>query len=73
MELIEQIRLADIELTGNREPFADVIYGLGNNGGHKEGAMRETMIFTACLGPVMVRNPWFAAKCLKRQQHTREC
>ena len=67
MELIgNQIQLADIELTGNQEPFADVIYGRGNNGGHKEGAMRGNVIFTACLGPVMVRNPWFAAEVLKK-------
>ena len=67
MELIgNQIQLADIELTENQEPFADVVYGRGNNGTKTEGAARGNVLFTACLGPVMVRNPWFAAEVLKK-------
>lgn len=67
MELIgNQIQLADIELTENQEPFADVVYGRGNNGTKAEGAARGNVLFTACLGPVMVRNPWFAAEVLKK-------
>ena len=66
-ELIgNQIQLADIELTENQEPFADVVYGRGNNGTKTEGAARGNVLFTACLGPVMVRNPWFAAEVLKK-------
>ena len=66
MELIgNQIQLVDTTLSEGQEAFAEVIYGRGNNGTGTEGAAKGNVIYTACLGPMLVRNPWFAAEILK--------
>lgn len=67
MEIIgNEIKLAEIELEDGQAPFAKVVYGHGNNGGKTEGAMTDNVIYTSCLGPLLVRNPWLAAELLKR-------
>lgn len=45
--------------------LGEIIYGRGNCGDGKEGARSGNIIFTSCLGPMMVKNPRLAEKWLK--------
>lgn len=57
-ELIgSQIQMADVDA---KEPFATTLYGMGNNNTGSEGARWNNLIYTNCLGPLFVKNPWFA-------------
>ena len=40
-------------------------YGYGNNGKKYEGARKDNIIFTNCLGPLFVKNPWWTEEILK--------
>ena len=57
-----QIMMADVETT---MPLAQTIYGRGNNGHGTDGARWNNLIYTNCLGPLFVKNPWFAETILK--------
>lgn len=57
-ELIgSQIQMTDVETT---EPLATTLYGRGNNNTGTDGARHQNLIYTNCLGPLFVKNPWFA-------------
>ena len=63
MELAgSQIMMADVEAA---TPLAETIYGRGNNGDGTEGARWKNLIYTNCMGPLFVKNPWFAEEILK--------
>ena len=67
MEIVgNEIKLAEITLDPDQKPFGTVRYGHGNNGGKDEGAVTGNVIYTSCLGPVLVRNPVFAMNLLHR-------
>lgn len=67
LEIIgDEIKLADITLDPGQAPFGHVHYGGGNCGNGDEGAVSRNVIYTACLGPVLVRNPAFAMDLLRR-------
>lgn len=58
MELVgSQIQMADVE-AGN--PLGSTLYGMGNNNTGPEGARWKNLIYTNCLGPLFVKNPWFS-------------
>ena len=57
-----QIMMADVDAA---EPFATTIYGRGNNGNGADGARLKNLIYTNCLGPLFVKNPWFAESILR--------
>lgn len=57
-----QIQMADADV---KNPFATTIYGRGNNNTGTEGARWKNLIYTNCLGPLFVKNPWFAESILK--------
>lgn len=58
MELVgSQIQMADVDA---KNPFGTTIYGRGNNNTGSEGARRNNLIYTNCLGPCLVKNPWLA-------------
>lgn len=59
-----QIQMVDITLNESI-PLGTIKYGYGNNGQTKEGAKKGNIIFTNCLGPVFVKNPWFVEKILR--------
>lgn len=61
-----EIKRADVTLEPGQKPFAAVKYGGGNHGDGFEGAITGNVIYTACLGPVLVRNPWLAVDLLRR-------
>ena len=61
-----EIKLADITLEAEQSAFASVRYGYGNKGDGKEGAVSNNVIYTSCLGPLLVRNPVLAMSFLKR-------
>lgn len=61
-----QIALADVTLGQEQKAFGQVIYGRGNNNSGLEGAIWNNVIYTGCLGPVLVRNPLLAMDLLKR-------
>ena len=62
-ELIgSQIMMADVNA---KYPLADTIYGRGNNNTGTDGARWKNLIYTNCLGPLFVKNPWFAESILK--------
>ena len=63
MELAgSQIQMADVDA---KNPLATTIYGMGNNNTGAEGARWKNLIYTNCLGPLFVKNPWFAEMILK--------
>ena len=57
-----QIQMADVDA---KEPIGTTIYGMGNCGNGAEGARWNNLIYTNCLGPLFVKNPWFAEDILK--------
>lgn len=59
-----QIQVIDTKLNENIA-LANVKYGLGNNGDGTEGAKYKNVIFTNGLGPIFVKNPWWAEKIIK--------
>lgn len=62
-----QIQVMETILNNENIKFADVIYGYGNNGYEKkqEGAKYKNLIFTNILGPLFVKNPWYAEEIIK--------
>lgn len=60
-----QIQVADVFLNERQEPLGNIIYGRGNCGDGTEGARSGNVVYTNCLGPMMVKNPRFAESCLK--------
>ncbi len=63
MELVgPQIQMADVDA---KQPLGTTIYGRGNNATGAEGARWKNLIYTNCLGPLFVKNPWFAEDILK--------
>jgi CobQ-like glutamine amidotransferase family enzyme len=46
-------------------PLGTINYGYGNNGSEFEGARKNNMVFTNCLGPLFVKNPWWTEEILK--------
>ena len=61
-ELIgSQIQMADVDA---KEPLATTLYGKGNNNTGVDGARYKNLIYTNCLGPLFVKNPWFAESIL---------
>lgn len=61
-----QIQIIDTTLNSDIA-FGKIIYGHGNNGSEdkSEGARYNNLIFTNCLGPVLVKNPWLAEQIIK--------
>ena len=57
-----QIQMADVDA---KNPLATTLYGMGNNNTGAEGARWKNLIYTNCLGPLFVKNPWFAESILK--------
>lgn len=57
-----QIQMADVDA---KNPLGTTIYGIGNNNSGTEGARWKNLIYTNCLGPLFVKNPWFAEEILK--------
>lgn len=57
-----QIHMADVTTS---EPLGRTLYGYGNNGTGTEGARRGNLIYTNCVGPLLVKNPWLAETLLK--------
>ena len=57
-----QIQMADVEAA---HPLATVLYGRGNNKTGVDGARYQNLLYTNCLGPLFVKNPWFAEEILK--------
>ena len=69
MELAgSQIQMADVDV---RQPLGTTIYGMGNNNSGSEGARWKNLIYTNCLGPLFVKNPWFGEYILKGILHTK--
>lgn len=63
MELAgSQIQMADV---GAKHPLGTTIYGMGNNNTSAEGARWKNLIYTNCMGPLFVKNPWFGEYILK--------
>lgn len=59
-----QIRMMD-EFSED-EPFGEILYGYGNNGGDThEGVIKRNSIFTNTTGPILALNPRLTVKILK--------
>ena len=68
-----QIQIIDTDLN-ECTPLGQVTYGYGNDGKSKlEGAKNKNVIFTNCLGPVFVKNPWYAEKLIKTAMENKGC
>ncbi len=60
-----QIHLVDFFNENKESALGTLVYGKGNNDSDKtEGAKKNNVIFTNALGPVFVKNPWFAEKII---------
>lgn len=57
-----QVQMADVDA---KHPLGHTLYGMGNNNTGAEGAREGNIIYTNCLGPLFVKNPWFAEMLLK--------
>ena len=57
-----QIQMVDVE---SKMPLGDVLYGRGNDAQGTEGARMGNLIYTNCLGPVFVKNPWWTEQIIK--------
>lgn len=57
-----QILMADVQAAA---PLGQTLYGRGNDGSGAEGARYRNLIYTNCLGPLFVKNPWWAEALLK--------
>jgi len=63
MELAgSQIQMADVD---TKNPLGTTVYGMGNNNTGAEGARWKNLIYTNCMGPLFVKNPWFGEYILK--------
>ena len=63
-ELIgSQIQMMDVV---SKTPLGTVLYGRGNNGSGQEGSRWKNLIYTNCLGPLFVKNPWFCQYILQQ-------
>jgi len=59
-----QIQVIDTKLNDDIT-LGNIKYGLGNCGDGSEGAKYKNVIFTNGLGPIFVKNPWWAEKIIK--------
>lgn len=65
MEIMSsQIQMIDVTLK-DAEALGKIEYGYGNIGDKKEGAKYKNVIATNALGPVLVKNPWYAERLIK--------
>ena len=55
------VMMADVEAAA---PLGTTIFGRGNNDTGAEGARYKNLIYTNCVGPVFVKNPWWAEDIL---------
>lgn len=62
-----QIQIIDTSLQDDAIALGKLEYGHGNNGDEKklEGAKYKNIIYTNCLGPLLVKNPWYAEKLIR--------
>ncbi len=58
-----QIQMIDVDIKDGT-PLGEVSYGYGNIHKTDEGLIKDGFIFTNSLGPVFVKNPYFAAKII---------
>ncbi|MCL1912436.1 MAG: hypothetical protein FWG10_00790 [Eubacteriaceae bacterium] len=66
MEIVGgQIQIASIKLGAGEKPLGISRYGFGNDKNGMEGIRKLNFFFTNFLGPVLVKNPWFAEEILK--------
>lgn len=59
-----QIQMVNVKLN-DEEPFGTIKYGYGNNGGKDEGCKKNNLIYTNCLAPVLVKNPWLTEQLIR--------
>lgn len=65
-----QIQLIDTQV--NPEYALGITkYGKGNNSDGTEGAKYKNLIFTNALGPVLVKNPWYAEKLIRQAMNSK--
>ncbi len=61
-----QIQIIDTILDSKDLALGTIKYGMGNNNQDNfEGAKNKNLIFTNTLGPILVKNPWYAEKLIK--------
>ncbi|MCL1803505.1 MAG: hypothetical protein FWG30_07690 [Eubacteriaceae bacterium] len=59
-----QIQIVRVSLGKGETPLGINEYGYGNDKGMHEGILKGSFVFTNLLGPVFVKNPWFAEAIL---------
>ena len=57
-----QIQMADVHAAA---PLGHVLWGRGNDGSGAEGARFKNLVYTNCLGPLFVKNPWWGQAILR--------
>lgn len=59
-----QIQMLNFKVAAGAE-LGKTVYGFGSFGSGLEGCRTENLIHTNCLGPVFVKNPWWAEMILR--------
>lgn len=60
-----QIQVADVHLAPEQKALGSLVYGRGNDGSSgSEGARTDNIIYTGVLGPLITKNPQFAASLI---------
>ena len=71
MEIVGgQIQMLKMNLEAGTEPLGKAEYGYGNDGKGYEGIRFKNFFHTNLLGPVFVKNPWFAESILRTACHS---
>ncbi len=71
MELMgSQIQMAEYTVAAD-QALARTLYGHGNRSDGTEGARVGNLIYTNLLGPVLVKNPWWAVALLSQAAQAR--
>jgi len=66
MEIVGgQVQMLRVNLGSSAGPLGLASYGYGNDGAGAEGLRLNNFIFTNLLGPVFIKNPWFAEAILR--------
>ncbi|MDD6328420.1 MAG: hypothetical protein Q4D54_05075 [Eubacteriales bacterium] len=73
MEIIgSQIKLLDTKVA-KEQALGKIVYGYGNCEDGTEGARYKNLIYTDALGPVLVKNPWFAEYLIRIAMENKGC
>ena len=70
-----EISIIDFSLNDKEQALSSIEYGRGNNTKHPdglEGARVNNVFFTNALGPLLIKNPWFAQYLIEKAMKAKD-